>query len=247
MLGAETETIAKPGFAIGSVRTHTGLTVDGFDVVFMRVKGDHLDLRAPALARRHQRRQPQSLFGPGPPPGRPAGPGGEGGECDWIDCAEVMKAKPWNSTLQEAATEKSAMPFDPSHEKQLLLDPVGGYEWSLRSDFGKTKDAGGLGSTACSNSGMAVACLLVGFDLPAERLLKQAAEWVQIAIASDERPQRYSPGASEASRFQTLALCNWLLDRHDGKPPAVCRNTKTAARTARQAMIQGRRFTCNLT
>lgn len=40
--GPETTTVAKSGYAVGGLRTHTGLGVDGFDVVFMRVKNGRL-------------------------------------------------------------------------------------------------------------------------------------------------------------------------------------------------------------
>jgi hypothetical protein len=43
LLGEETSAVAKPGYAVGAVNTHTGLTVDGFEMVFMRIDGDHLD------------------------------------------------------------------------------------------------------------------------------------------------------------------------------------------------------------
>ncbi len=35
--------IARPGYAVGGLVTHTGLTVDGFGMVYMRVDGDRLD------------------------------------------------------------------------------------------------------------------------------------------------------------------------------------------------------------
>jgi hypothetical protein len=35
--------IAKPGYAVGGLVTHTGLTLDGFGMVFMKVDGDGLD------------------------------------------------------------------------------------------------------------------------------------------------------------------------------------------------------------
>ena len=108
--------------------------------------------------------------------------------------------------------------FDPEKRREMLLNPIGGYEWSLRNSFDDAQACGGLGGSADSKLGRAVQCSLVGFDEPAERLLKQAAQWVQVAIASDERPQRYFPGGTEASRFETLALCHWLLDnRHDAE------------------------------
>lgn len=43
LLGKETTAIAKPGYAVGTVKTHTGLTVDGFEMIFMRIDGDRLD------------------------------------------------------------------------------------------------------------------------------------------------------------------------------------------------------------
>jgi hypothetical protein len=43
LLGEETEAVAKPGYAVGAINTHTGLTVDGFAMVFMRIDGDRLD------------------------------------------------------------------------------------------------------------------------------------------------------------------------------------------------------------
>lgn len=105
--------------------------------------------------------------------------------------------------------------FDPGRSRELLLGSCG-YEWSLRAEFAEAKAVGGLASTADANLGTAIECSLVGFDEPAGRLLKQAAEWVQVAIETDERPERYFPGATEAIRFQTLALCNWFLfNEHD--------------------------------
>ena len=43
LLGEETTAIAKPGYAVGAINTHTGLAVDGFEMVFMRIDGDRLD------------------------------------------------------------------------------------------------------------------------------------------------------------------------------------------------------------
>ena len=43
VIGPETTAIARPGYAVGALRTHTGLGVDGFEVVFMKIKGDRLD------------------------------------------------------------------------------------------------------------------------------------------------------------------------------------------------------------
>jgi hypothetical protein len=43
LLGEETTEVAKPGYAVGAINTHTGLTVDGFEMVFMKIDGDRLD------------------------------------------------------------------------------------------------------------------------------------------------------------------------------------------------------------
>lgn len=43
LLGKETTAVAKPGYAVGALNTHTGLTVDGFEMVFMKIDGDQLD------------------------------------------------------------------------------------------------------------------------------------------------------------------------------------------------------------
>jgi hypothetical protein len=43
LLGKETTAVAKPGYAVGALNTRTGLTVDGFEMVFMRIDGDRLN------------------------------------------------------------------------------------------------------------------------------------------------------------------------------------------------------------
>ncbi len=43
VVGPVTTVIAKPGYAVGGLVTHAGLTVDGFRMVFMKVNGDRLD------------------------------------------------------------------------------------------------------------------------------------------------------------------------------------------------------------
>ena len=55
---------------------------------------------------------------------------------------------------------------------------------ALGRDFVRAKAVGGLGSTADFNLGRAVQCFLVGLDEPAERLLRFALEWVDVAIWS---------------------------------------------------------------
>jgi hypothetical protein len=43
VIGPVTTIVAKPGYAVGGLVTHAGLTVDGFRMVFMKIEGDHLD------------------------------------------------------------------------------------------------------------------------------------------------------------------------------------------------------------
>ncbi len=43
VVGPVTAVVAKPGYAVGGLNTHTGLTVDGFRMVFMKVDGKRLD------------------------------------------------------------------------------------------------------------------------------------------------------------------------------------------------------------
>jgi len=42
--GDETDqAVAKPGYAVGAINADTGLVINGFEVIFMRVQGDRLD------------------------------------------------------------------------------------------------------------------------------------------------------------------------------------------------------------
>lgn len=109
----------------------------------------------------------------------------------------------------------TASQFDPMRIRDRLVGACG-YEWSLAADFTESRQVGGLGGTADANLGKAIQCLLVGFDEPAERLLQKAVEWARVAIETNEQPQRYFPGATEASCFESLALCHWFLtNKHD--------------------------------
>jgi hypothetical protein len=44
VVGPVKTVVARPGYAIGGLVTHTGLTLDGFGIVFMKVDGDRLDI-----------------------------------------------------------------------------------------------------------------------------------------------------------------------------------------------------------
>jgi hypothetical protein len=41
--GAEMTAVAKTGYAVGAIKTRTGLSLDGFVIVFMKINGDRLD------------------------------------------------------------------------------------------------------------------------------------------------------------------------------------------------------------
>ncbi|WP_143206274.1 hypothetical protein [Singulisphaera sp. GP187] len=43
VLSPLTTAIAKPGYGVGALKTHTGLTVDGFGMVFMKIDDNHLN------------------------------------------------------------------------------------------------------------------------------------------------------------------------------------------------------------
>jgi len=91
-----------------------------------------------------------------------------------------------------------------------------GYEFDLSSSFEAAKSAGGLGSSARSFINSAIKCFLVGYDDPGRRLLEKAERWLEVAIESNEQPQRYFADGTEAIRFYDLALCRWLAhDAHD--------------------------------
>src|SRR5215469_14931404 len=101
--------------------------------------------------------------------------------------------------------------FDPAEErKQLDSDDVG-YRCDLSDDFDEFRSEGALASGASFDLIQAVYCLLVGYDNPAEQLLKIAFDWVTIAIDEGEKPEDYAPDGTEAEQYETLAMCNWLL------------------------------------
>lgn len=43
LLGKETELVAKPGYAVGAVKMRAAVSLHGFELVYMKVDGDHLD------------------------------------------------------------------------------------------------------------------------------------------------------------------------------------------------------------
>jgi hypothetical protein len=107
--------------------------------------------------------------------------------------------------------------FNPEKVREFLVG-IYGYERFRKRDLADIQSRAALGAVADSSVTESIECLLVGFDEPARHLLEKALEWVPIAIAANERPQRYFPNGTEASRFETLTLCKWLLfDEHDAE------------------------------
>ena len=43
LLGKETKVVARDGYAVGALKTRTGIMVDGFELVFMKIDGERLD------------------------------------------------------------------------------------------------------------------------------------------------------------------------------------------------------------
>ena len=100
--------------------------------------------------------------------------------------------------------------FDPAEEREQLDGDVG-YRFALSYDFEEFRSDGALASSANGYLIKAVYCLLVDYDDPAGLLLKRAFDWVTIAIKQQEKPGDYEPDATEAIRYETLAMSNWLL------------------------------------
>jgi hypothetical protein len=100
--------------------------------------------------------------------------------------------------------------FDPVSKREQLEGDVG-YRTVLDFDFEESRSVSGLASSAGAYLIDAIYCLLVGYDDPARQLLKRAFDWVTIAMKEREEPGDYAPDATEAERYETLAMCDWLL------------------------------------
>src|SRR5215471_17242288 len=97
-------------------------------------------------------------------------------------------------------------------EKREQLDGDVGYRFALSSDFEEFRNEGALASGAGFDLIDAVYCLLVGYNDPAEQLLRRAFEWATIAIVEEEKPRDYAKDGTEAQWYEALAMCNWLLN-----------------------------------
>jgi hypothetical protein len=100
--------------------------------------------------------------------------------------------------------------FDPVALRTRLLGECG-IEFHLRRKLEDFQAAGALASGADADIDKSVQCFLVGLDDAARQLLEKAHDWLRLAVATKEIPQRHVPDGTEASRFHILAMCNWLL------------------------------------
>lgn len=100
--------------------------------------------------------------------------------------------------------------FDPYFERKQL-----GKIWienDLGEDFETVKAERALtGYAQLGYLQHGICCHLIGFHDAAVKLLTKAHDWFQVAIAEKEIPNHYTVYATEASRLEDYAICNWLL------------------------------------
>jgi len=105
--------------------------------------------------------------------------------------------------------------FNIETQKAIMSGDVG-YPFLLSRSFAAAEQANGLSTSAIAFFNAAVKCLIVGLTSPAEQLLKKAEEWLLYAIKNNEKLNRYFLHATEASRYYTLSLLNWMIrNSHD--------------------------------
>jgi hypothetical protein len=98
-----------------------------------------------------------------------------------------------------------------------MLDSCG-YRLRLEYDFDEVRAKYALTSNSYHQVNCAIKCLLVNLDEPAKQVLERAYEWVQIAMVEDEDRSTSAPGSMKGDRFETLAMCKWLLhNEHDAE------------------------------
>jgi hypothetical protein len=106
--------------------------------------------------------------------------------------------------------------FDPKVRRERLQGTSSLPRLLLEQSLAETAELTALGSRSDAMLTSAIYCLLVGLDVPAQELLERTREWLDIAIATEEKPQDYFPHGTEASRYSDRALCHWLLtNEHD--------------------------------
>lgn len=90
-----------------------------------------------------------------------------------------------------------------------------GYSFDLQSTYNEAQKANGLASSAHAFINTSIKCFLVGLEVQGIELLEKSVDWLNSAILNKEKPNRYFPNATEASRLSDLALANWLTNRAD--------------------------------
>lgn len=112
--------------------------------------------------------------------------------------------------------------FDPLAQRQRAQDAVTGYRRMLKRSFREVEALCALGDAALSFTESAIKYLIIGLDDVADALFQKAREWVLASITREERPGHYELGWTEASRYHTLALCNWFLEGRDDTESLAC-------------------------
>jgi hypothetical protein len=113
--------------------------------------------------------------------------------------------------------------FEPENVKRQLLSETG-VEYFLARSLDDAAASRALTRGADMRIVEGVRCVLVDFNDEARELLYKAKEWLEHAIATEEKPRHYFRYGTEAGRHENLALCNWLLsdlDDHENLNAAV--------------------------
>jgi hypothetical protein len=95
--------------------------------------------------------------------------------------------------------------------QRTLMEGDTGYKIDLSMDFTEAQNQAALGPAGEYILATAIGCLLVGLDGPARELLEKSLHCASTAIKLNEKPERYFPGATEAFRFEAVAMSHWLM------------------------------------
>lgn len=101
--------------------------------------------------------------------------------------------------------------FDPQRLVKQLNDSCG-IALSLSKDFEKSRSVNGLGPSAFYIYCDAVAATIVGMDEAVLPLLTKAEQWLQVAMDTNEVPDRSTDVWENHDRLLTLSCIRWLRD-----------------------------------